>query len=86
MVIGRTDAGESPWGLEAVRGRCPVWTSSAEPIWASGQTAASKGRTHDRKRTEHQFPAKTLLNPRGRPHTDPKGPGFFGPRRSLNPL
>jgi hypothetical protein len=39
----------------------------AQPIWASGQGAASTGRTHDRIRTNIRFRFHDL-NPKGRPH------------------
>ena len=42
MMIGRSDERSNPWLAAAGRGRMRVVVSFAEPIWASGQRAASK--------------------------------------------
>ena len=56
MTIGRTDDPENPILATAGQpGRVIVWGWIAEPIWASGHTAAPTGRTHDRNRTARQI-------------------------------
>jgi hypothetical protein len=66
-MIGRTDEQQNPLIPMAVKSRSVVWMLLAEPIWASGQDAASTGRTHDRIRTNIRF-RFDHLNPMGRPH------------------
>src|SRR5215210_5910006 len=60
MMIGRSDERVNPETPTADRGRLSVMVSFAEPIWASGHSAASTGRTHDRRRTARQIQQQTL--------------------------
>ena len=71
MAIGRTDERVNPWGPTALQRRSPVWVSVAETHLGLRPSAASRGRTHDRNRTEDRKPPNQPLHRGGRPVPGP---------------